>query len=312
MVGVTIYTLAGCRYCWRAKRLLRRRGVRFEEISTSGKWSAATAARRVELDQRFGRTKFPQILIGERHIGGWRELIALERSGRLDDLLGSATEGGLSHPVFARVYTQIARMAQRTRSSAHRRRLVAGLHGRVVEVGAGSGANFLYYPPSVTEVIAVEPEPTLRREAERAAAQAPVPVRVVAGLAEALPFDDCEIDAAVLSLVMCSVESQERALDEVLRVLVPGGELRFYEHVAAHSRGMRWFQSILDRTFWPKLVGGCHLTRDTVSAIAAAGFDVEQCERWFGSPRAWELPTPHVLGRARATAIDACDAKVAA
>jgi ubiquinone/menaquinone biosynthesis C-methylase UbiE len=105
----------------------------------------------------------------------------------------------------------------------HRRKLLAGLAGRVLEVGAGNGLNFAHYPPAVTEVLAVEPEPYLSGLAQAAAAQAPVPVRVVDGTADALPTPDASMDGAVASLVLCSVPNQARALAELDRVLRPGG-----------------------------------------------------------------------------------------
>jgi len=105
----------------------------------------------------------------------------------------------IEHPRFARVYPGAAARADARGAAEHRRRLVDGLAGRVVEVGAGNGRNFAHYPPTVTEVVAIEPEPTLRALA--ADAPASVPMTVVAGLADALPFADGELDAAVVSLV---------------------------------------------------------------------------------------------------------------
>src|SRR3954447_17517782 len=133
--------------------------------------------------------------------------------------------GSVHHPVFARLYVWLSPHGERTAIAAHRRSALAGLRGRVLEVGAGNGLNFAHYPGTVTEVLAVEPEPYLRGRAVRAAASAPVAVRVVDGVADALPADDGSFDAAVASLVLCSVPSQDRALAEVHRVLLPGGEL---------------------------------------------------------------------------------------
>ena len=110
------------------------------------------------------------------------------------------------HSRFARVYPAVAARADERGAAGHRQRLVEGLAGRVVEVGAGNGRNFVHYPPGVTEVVAIEPEPTLRALAEGAAAA--VPVRVLDGVAEDLPFADGELDAAVVSLVLCSVPDQ--------------------------------------------------------------------------------------------------------
>ena len=117
----------------------------------------------------------------------------------------------------------------------HRRRLLAGLTGRVLEVGAGNGLNFQHYPAAVTEVLAIEPEPYLRRLALAAARRAPVPIRVVAGTAEALPALDGAVDVVVASLVLCTVTDLDQALAETRQVLRPGGKLRFYEHVRAED-----------------------------------------------------------------------------
>src|SRR5688500_13593143 len=119
-----------------------------------------------------------------------------------------------------------------------RGRLLAGLGGEVVEVGAGNGMNFRHYPGTVTRVLAVEPEARLRAIAGRNAARAPVPVEVVDGVADHLPAGDAAFDAAVTSLVLCTVPDPARALAEVRRVLRPGGELRFLEHVAADTPGL--------------------------------------------------------------------------
>lgn len=181
----------------------------------------------------------------------------------------------------------------------HRRELVSALTGRVLEVGAGSGLNFAFYPAGVEEVLAVEPEPLLRAAAEEAAAAARVSVRVVDGVAARLPADDESFDAAVASLVLCSVSDQARALAELWRVIRPGGELRFYEHVVARHRVAAGLQRLADMTIWPRLLGGCHLARNTLAAIQRAGFVVESCQR-FRFTQAWPVPPiPHILGVAR-------------
>jgi len=125
---------------------------------------------------------------------------------------GVAATTDIPHPHFAGKYPKFVAQAGRRGATEHRRRLLAGLEGRVAEVGAGDGANFQLYPATVTEVIAIEPEPTLRSIAIEAAEHAPVPVRVVGGTAESLPLGDGETDAVVASLVLCSVADQARAL----------------------------------------------------------------------------------------------------
>jgi ubiquinone/menaquinone biosynthesis C-methylase UbiE len=169
----------------------------------------------------------------------------------------------------------------------------------VIEVGAGNGLNFKHYPESVGEVVAVEPERYLRERAEEAAPGAKVPIRVVDGLADALPAGEGEFDAGVASLVLCSVPDQARALAELRRVIRPGGELRFYEHVRARdARHARFQDRILP--LWTRVNAGCKPNRDTPAAIESAGFQIERCRRFKFPPcflcyAAW----PHVLGVAR-------------
>jgi ubiquinone/menaquinone biosynthesis C-methylase UbiE len=179
----------------------------------------------------------------------------------------------------------------------HRRELLAGISGRVIEIGAGTGANFPHYPEGVREIVAVEPEPYLRARA--ATAEALAPVRVVDAVADELPFENGSFDVAVSSLVLCSVADQRAALAELHRVLRPGGELRFYEHVRAEDRRLASAQRVLD-VVWPHLGGGCHSSRDTLEAIAEAGFAVEHVRRFVFRPCVLAAPTsPHILGAAR-------------
>src|SRR2546422_8833957 len=121
-------------------------------------------------------------------------------------------KASVSHPIFARFYAWASPSMERNGGADLRRRLLAGLTGRVIEVGAGNGLNFAHYPPEVTGVLAVEPEPHLRRIAQRSAVRAAVPVEVVDGVADHLPADDASFDAAVVSLVLCSVPDQREAL----------------------------------------------------------------------------------------------------
>ena len=209
-----------------------------------------------------------------------------------------ASEASVHHPIFARLFAWGASNAPPAQTE-HRRSMLEGLSGRVVEVGAGNGLNFPHYPAEVTEVVAVEPEPYLRAKAEEAAARVAVPVRVVDGLADALPARDGEFDAGVASLVLCSVPDQATALAELRRVIRPGGELRFYEHVLSRDADAARGQHRTDR-WWPRFSGGCHPNRDTPGAIEAAGFEIERCERFSFKPffllKAIE---PHVIGAAR-------------
>jgi ubiquinone/menaquinone biosynthesis C-methylase UbiE len=206
----------------------------------------------------------------------------------------------IAHPRFARWYMKCAEESEQRGAAEHRRRMLEGLTGRVVEVGSGHGLNFPHYPATVTEVIAIEPEPTLRAAAEKAAVDAPVPVSVRPGTADELPLEDGSMDAAVASLMLCSVPDQGSALAEMKRVLRAGGELRFYEHVIASKQPLRGFLQLLEVTrVWPKLAAGCHPARDTGAAIEAAGFKMERYERFGFAAGPMQPRIPHILGSAR-------------
>ena len=209
---------------------------------------------------------------------------------------GDGLSSTRSHPVFARLWTLASDGVGVERA---REDLLWGLEGRGIEVGAGDGRGFKHYPLGVTELVAVEPEPYLRRRAELAAVRAPVPVTVLAGTAERLPPVVGELDFAVTSLVLCSVGDQSQALAELRRVLRPGGELRFFEHVVADGVPVRQVQGLLDRSgLWPRLAAGCHLSRDTLGAITGAGFRIQSVHA--AALGALARPVPFLVGRALA------------
>lgn len=201
----------------------------------------------------------------------------------------------VKHPLFARIYSHlVVPMMAKGGGDDLRRRNLGELSGTIVEVGAGEGANFAFYPDAVSQVVAVEPESYLR---ERAAVRTTERVRLVDGTAERLPVADAEADAVVFSLVLCSID-QAQALAEARRVLRPGGEIRFLEHVAAGPGTLRRVQSALDATVWPLLAGGCHCARETEQAIVDAGFEITRIER-FAFPRGARSPvSPVIIGRA--------------
>ncbi len=206
----------------------------------------------------------------------------------------------IHHPVFARLYARLSPGSEHRGSGAHRRELLAGLNGRIIEVGCGNGLNFAHYPPEVTEVIAVEPEPYLRHVAQRRTANATVKVTVVDGRAEHLPATDGAFDAAVTSLVLCSVDDVLAALSEIRRTLRPGGQLRFYEHVRSTAVRHATLQRVLAPA-WQQLGGGCHPDRDTERYITRSGFEIEQTRRFDFCPGPripLGLVSPHILGQA--------------
>lgn len=205
----------------------------------------------------------------------------------------------IRHPIFARVYERVAPQLEARGAAEHRDEMLEGLSGRVVEIGSGPGLNFGHYPPSVTDVVAVEPEPRLRRGSEAAARDAPVAVTVVDGTADRVSAIDEEFDAGVASLVLCSVHDQAAALAELHRVIRSGGELRFYEHVQSSRGGLARAQRAADAV-WPWFAGGCHTSRQTERAIGDAGFEIERIRRFDFRPSVvTALVAPHVVGAAR-------------
>ncbi|MFF4548758.1 class I SAM-dependent methyltransferase [Streptomyces sp. NPDC001435] len=214
---------------------------------------------------------------------------------------GKLARDPVHHPLFARCYARVSTRAETRLGMARvRDRLLAGLSGRVIEIGAGNGLNFAHYPGTVSEVVAIEPERLLRQLAAQAARRCEVPVDVVPGAAEALPVKSEAYDAAVLSLVLCSVRDVPRALGELRRVLRPGGEVRFFEHGRGGGRAMTFTQRALDRTLWPALSGGCHLAREPVAALREAGFELGPYQQVLLPEKGSKLPTSYcVLGSAR-------------
>lgn len=202
----------------------------------------------------------------------------------------------VDNPFFARVWKTLSNYEP---ESVRRLRVenLTGLSGRVLEVGAGTGTNFEFYPTTVDEVVAIEPERRLAEVARQAAARAPVPVTVTGDTAEqfasAQPFD-----AVVCSLVLCSIEDPDSVLRQLFSLLRPGGELRYLEHVAGTGYRAR-LQRVADATVWPRLLGNCHTHRHTEQAITATGFEVRDNRREWAMPDWVPMPVSEfAIGRA--------------
>jgi ubiquinone/menaquinone biosynthesis C-methylase UbiE len=154
-----------------------------------------------------------------------------------------------------------------------RHELVRQATGRVLEIGVGTGLNLPFYSRA-TGVVGIDPQESMLRRAGRRAERAPFPVQLIEASAESLPFAAAEFDTVVVTLSLCTIPDDAAALAEMRRVLVSGGRLYFLEHVRPR-------RNFLARTFdrltpgWKRIAGGCHLNRDTVANIAAAGFVVE-------------------------------------
>jgi SAM-dependent methyltransferase len=195
----------------------------------------------------------------------------------------------------AAIYEPFLAFGERRGMAQRRRRLLTGLTGRVLEIGAGTGLNLGSYPDGV-ELVLTEPDAGMRRRLEdRVSAERRA--QVVAAGAEALPFADGAFDAVVSTLVLCTVPDPDAALAEVRRVLRPGGELRFIEHVRAEGRGLRWLQNRLNAP-WRAFAEGCECNRDTLGTIRRHfGTATAATEKWRGMPA---ILHPLVQGRALA------------
>ncbi|HVD65828.1 MAG TPA: methyltransferase domain-containing protein [Gaiellaceae bacterium] len=185
------------------------------------------------------------------------------------------------------LYDVMGRRVEKGELGAKRHELVAGLEGEVLEIGAGTGFNLPHYEKA-SRVVAIEPDPSMARRLPRRAAEATVPVEVVSGSAESLPFPDESFDTAVVTFVFCSVNDPSAALADVRRVLKPGGRLVLLEHVRGDDRLARWQERLTP--LHRRLAGNCHLNRDTRGAVAAAGFDVTDL-------RPTRIPGSHPLVR---------------
>lgn len=202
------------------------------------------------------------------------------------------------HKWFAAAYDRMMAPVERKYTAAVRRELLGDLSGAVLEVGAGTGLNFQYYP-AAARVTAVEPDPYMLERARKRAASAAASIELLQAPAESLPLPDSSFDYAVSTLVFCSVNDPRRALAEVRRVLKPGGELRVYEHVRARSTAGGLAQDVIS-PFWQWVGAGCHPNRDTGRYLKEAGFEIVRSER----RRTTLLPpmvvvTPHLLAVAR-------------
>jgi len=200
--------------------------------------------------------------------------------------------------LMAMVYDRVLGVAERACLGEWRRELLADLHGEVLEIGAGTGANLELYPPAVTRLVLTEPDRHMRERLE-AKVRADSRADIVDAKAEALPFEDASFDAIVCTLVLCSVPDVDATLREARRVLRPGARFVYLEHVAAEepSPRLRW-QRVVEPV-WKHVAEGCHLTRRTGEAIRRAGFEVVREER-ASMRKAPSFVRPTVRGVARA------------
>ncbi|WP_067545824.1 class I SAM-dependent methyltransferase [Nocardia crassostreae] len=165
-----------------------------------------------------------------------------------------------------------------------REQTCAGLHGRVVEIGFGSGRNVPFYPAGVKSVSAVEPADLGWRMAAGRLAKATVPIERAGLDGQSLPFEDDSFDSALSTWTLCTIPDVKAALAEVRRVLVPGGTFHFVEHGLAPDRKVQVWQNRLNPV-QKTLFGGCHLNRDIRGLVEEAGFEIREADRFYQWPK---------------------------
>jgi ubiquinone/menaquinone biosynthesis C-methylase UbiE len=167
----------------------------------------------------------------------------------------------------------------------HRRRVVPGLRGSVVEIGFGSGLNVPLYPEGVERVYAVDPSAVGRKLAEQRVSASPIPIEFVGLEGEHLPLGDGSVDAALSTFTLCTIPDVSRALRELVRVLRPGGRFHFLEHgLCPEPATARWQHRL--NGFQQRIAAGCHLDRSIDRLVQDAGFDIQELRNdWFRGPR---------------------------
>jgi ubiquinone/menaquinone biosynthesis C-methylase UbiE len=196
---------------------------------------------------------------------------------------------------MAAVYDRVMARPERACLAAWRREILENATGRVLEVGAGTGVNLAWYSDAVEQLVLSEPDPHMRSRLAKKLGDGHV--EVTASSLGGLDFADGSFDTVVSTLVLCSVANPASALADIHRVLAPGGQLLFIEHVAADSPGrLRWQRRI--EPLWKHLAGNCHITRDTEAAIRAAGLVIERIER-DSMRKAFPWVRPTIRGSAR-------------
>jgi ubiquinone/menaquinone biosynthesis C-methylase UbiE len=202
---------------------------------------------------------------------------------------------GLRTSIFAATYDRLSRGSEDAGLRALRRDLLAGASGRVLEIGAGTGANLGLYNATIDGLVVTEPESAMLRRLRKTAHEHMPLAQVVQAPAEHLPFADGTFDTVVSTLVLCGVDDQARSLQEARRVLGPGGRLLFLEHVRSDDPSLARLQ---DRMNWlNRLVVQCHCNRQTLAAIEAEGFIVSRLER-TELPKAPTFVRPLIVGTA--------------
>jgi ubiquinone/menaquinone biosynthesis C-methylase UbiE len=198
---------------------------------------------------------------------------------------------------FAAIYDPLLWFGERAVARALRKELLSQARGRTIEIGSGTGLNLAHYPADLDELVLAEPDPAMRTRLEKRLRRSGRHARLIDAPAERLPFPDGSIDTVVSTLVLCTVDSPEVALEEISRVLRPDGQLLFLEHVRSDSPPLAAWQNRLEEP-WRKFARGCRCNRDTAQLIAESGCTIDEMQErsWRAMP---PIVRPLIVGRAR-------------
>jgi SAM-dependent methyltransferase len=197
---------------------------------------------------------------------------------------------------FAAVYDRGLKATEDAGLREIRREVLAGASGRTIDIGAGTGVNIELFPPQVTELVLAEPDPHMAAKLRPKLRASSVEAELIEAPAEQLPFEPASFDTAVFTLVLCTVTDPAAALAEAARILRPGGELLFVEHVRSEESGLARWQDRFEKP-WRFLADGCHCNRDTVGLVEASPFELGAVERGR-LPKAAPIVRPLVRGSA--------------
>lgn len=176
---------------------------------------------------------------------------------------------------FAALYDPMMKPLESVLMGNIRRRLIGKAHGEVLEIGSGTGLNFLYYPAEASHITAIEPQKEFRERSLPRMLKSDNEFLVVEGDAENLHFASNSFDTVVSTLVFCTIPQPEKAMEEIVRVLKPGGTALFFEHVQGRHPAVR---TIFDKAtpLWKRVCDGCHLNRDTEALIRSTALEITE------------------------------------
>jgi ubiquinone/menaquinone biosynthesis C-methylase UbiE len=198
---------------------------------------------------------------------------------------------------FAVLYDPFLWLGERTGVRALRKELLARARGYTVDIGSGTGLNVRHYPDAVDELVLTEPDAAMRSRLEKRLQRSGRRARLIDAPAERLPFADGSVDTVVSTFVLCTVDAPELALQEIVRVLRPDGQLLFIEHVRSDSPTLAAWQNRLVEP-WRRFARGCRCNRATAQVIAGSGLTVDEVHErsWRAMP---PIVRPLIAGQAR-------------